>query len=130
MKITVKPLTVKRDARGWLSEIIRAEDVGRKKFGQILVTAANPGKTKGSHYHKRKTEWYCIIKGRGIFTIINRKNKEKKEIELGEKNLILVKIPVNHFHRIKNIGRKEMLLLAYADDVFNSDDPDTYEENL
>ena len=129
MKITIKSLDIKNDARGWLSEIIRAEDVDHKKFGQVLITTANPGETKGNHYHKRKTEWYCIIKGRGILTMINRNNEEKKEIKLGEKNMVLVKIPPNHFHYIKNIGKKEMLLLVYVDEVFNSSDPDTYRDN-
>ncbi len=130
MKITIKSLDVKKDTRGWLSEIIRAEDVDHKKFGQVLITAANPGETKGNHYHKKKTEWYCVIKGRGILTIIDKKDKEKKEIELGDKNMVLVKIPINHFHWIKNIGKKEMLLLAYTDDVFNKNDSDTYIDNL
>lgn len=130
MSISVKSLDVKKDARGWLSEIIRSEDVDYKKFGQVLVTVANPGETKGNHYHKRKTEWYCVIKGRGILTIINRNNKEKKEIETGEENMALIKIPANYFHRIKNIGEEEMLLLVYTDEVFNRNDPDTYEDNL
>lgn len=130
MSITIKSLDVKKDGRGWLSEIIRSEDVDHKKFGQVLITAANPGETKGNHYHKRKTEWYCVIKGKGIVTIINRNNKEKKEIETGEENMALIKIPVNYFHRIKNIGEEEMLLLAYTDEVFNRNDPDSYEDNL
>lgn len=130
MSIIVKSLDVKRDARGWLSEVIRSEDVGNKKFGQVLVTAANPSETKGNHYHKRKTEWYCVIKGAGMLTIINRANKEKKEIEQGEENMNLVKIPPNHFHKITNTGKTEMLLLVYIDEAFNGNDPDTYKENL
>lgn len=130
MKITIKNLEIKKDKRGWLIEIIRAEDVGNKKFGQILITVANPGQTKGNHYHKRKTEWYCVLKGRGILTIINRKTKEKKEIKMGEKNMVLIKIPVNHLHWIENVGKNEMMLLAYTDEVFNSNDPDTYKDTL
>ena len=130
MKVSIKPLEVKKDQRGWLSEIIRSEDVGNKKFGQILITAANPDETKGNHYHKRKTEWYCVIKGKGILTVVNRQSKEKVEIEMGEKNMHLVKIPPNHFHKIINNGKTEMLLLVYTDDVFKSSDPDTYKDNV
>lgn len=130
MKLEIKKLTINKDPRGWLTEIIRAEDVGNKKFGQILITSANPGETKGNHYHKRKTEWYCVIKGNAVTTVINRKNKIKKVIKMGEKNMILLKIPPNHFHFIKNIGKNEMLLLAYTDDVFKVNNPDTYQENI
>ena len=130
MRIAIKSLEIKKDKRGWLSEIIRAEDIGSKKFGQILLTVSNPGQTKGNHYHKRKTEWYCVLKGQGVLTIINRKTQEKQEIKTSEKNLVLIKIPVNHLHWIKNTGKNQMMLLAYTDEVFNSKDPDTYENNL
>lgn len=128
LKIKIKNLEIKKDERGWLSEILRAEDVRDKKFGQILITVAKPGQTKGNHYHKRKTEWYCVLAGKGLLTVINRKNKKRKEIKMGKDNMIFVEIPVNHHHWIKNVGKNEMMLLAYTDDVYDKNDPDTYED--
>lgn len=126
MEIVIKKLLVSRDERGWLSEIVRPEDVGKTQFGQILITTANKGQTKGKHYHKRKIEWYCVIQGKAILTITNNKTKKGREVPMGEGNMILVKIPPNHFHEIKNIGETEMLLLVYINEAFDPSDPDIY----
>lgn len=128
MKTNIKNLIIKEDKRGILSEIIRAEDVGNKIFGQLMITTVLPGCIKGEHYHKRKTEWYCIVKGRGLLKIVNNKTKAKEEILMDAKNMQLIKILPNHFHSIKNIGEEEMYLLVYVDEVFNSLDPDTFYE--
>lgn len=129
MELVIKKLIVSRDERGWLSEIVRPEDVENAKFGQILITTAVKGQTKGKHYHKRKTEWYCVIQGKAILTIINNKTKESREIPMGEGNMILVKIPPFHFHEIKNIGETEMFLLVYVNEAFDPSDPDIYYNN-
>lgn len=126
MKASIKNLVLKKDKRGILSEIIRAEDVDNKAFGQLMLTTVLPGFTKGEHFHKRKTEWYCVIKGRGLLEIINNKTKEKEEIIMEEENMQLAKILPNHFHSIKNIGKDEMYLLVYINEVFDPLDPDTF----
>lgn len=125
MKLNIKKLTVKKDDRGWLAEIIRTEDVN-DKFGQILVTTALPGKVKGNHYHKRKKEWYCVIRGKGLLRLKNPKNGETKDLILDARELTLVEMPLNIAHAIKNIGDEELFLLAYVSESFNEKDPDTY----
>lgn len=126
MELIIKKLTISKDKRGWLCEIIRSEDVGKAQFGQILVTTAKKGETKGKHYHNRKTEWYCVIQGKAILTITNNKTKESKEVSMGEDNMVLVKIPPHNFHEIKNIGETEMFLLIYISEAFDPSDPDIY----
>lgn len=126
MNIDVKKLDIKKDNRGWLAEIVRPDDIETKKFGLVLVTTALPGQTKGGHYHKRKTEWYCVIKGDGLLTLVDNESKEKKEMKIGEENMVLVRIPPKTTHSIKNIGDCELYLIAYVDEAFNESDPDTY----
>lgn len=126
MELIIKKLIVKKDKRGWLAEIIRPEDVGNSAFGQIVVTTAVPGQIKGNHYHKRKIEWYCVVQGGGLLTLINNKTGKTREIIMGSKNMVLVKIPPHHFHMIKNVGKKEMLLLVYVSEPFDPLAPDTY----
>lgn len=127
INIAIKKLDIKKDSRGWLSEILRPEDLVKKKFGQIFITVAYPDQTKGVHYHKRKTEWYCVIKGRGLVTVINNKTRKKQEIEIGEQNMVLVKIPPNNIHWIKNTGSENMYVLIYIDEEFNPLDSDTFQ---
>ena len=127
MKLNIKKLTVHKDDRGWLAEIFRPEDVG-KTFGQVLVTTAKPGQTKGNHYHKRKREWYCVVKGRGFLIVVDRKTGKKTELEMGDNNMVAVEIPKGSLHAINNIGRSEMILIAYTNESFDPADPDTYYE--
>lgn len=129
MKLNIKKLDVKRDHRGWLAEIIRPEDVGYEKFGQILISTALPGKTKGLHYHKRKREWYCVIQGKGLLTVKDRKTNEKVELELSDRHMTLVEIPTGYLHSLSNTGDNELILMAYLDESFNPNDPDVYQDS-
>lgn len=129
MHLKVKKLDIKEDERGWLAEILRPEDIGDAHFGQILITTALPGKTKGNHLHKRKREWYCVLRGRGFLTVIDKDTGEKNSMEMGEHNMVLVEIPRGYLHLIENIGDTEMLLMAYTDEPYNPQDPDTFYES-
>lgn len=126
MRATIKKLDIKKDKRGWLMEVLRLEDISGKKFGQIFISVAHPGEKKGQHYHKRKTEWYCVIKGKALLTLIDKASGEKDAVEMGEENMIIVKIYPNSHHTIENIGKEDMYLVVYIDEPFNPLDADTY----
>jgi len=129
MNIKMIPLDIKKDSRGWLAEILRKDQVSTKILGQIIITTILSGQTKGKHYHKRKTEWYAVIRGNTKLILIDNKTHEKKEIKMGEKNMMTVEITPNIYHEIKNIGKKEAFLIAYMTEQFNPQDPDTYTKN-
>lgn len=128
MKLKIKELKIIKDNRGWLAEIFNKRLIGRTNLGLVLITTAYPSQTKGNHYHKRKTEWYCVLKGRGLLKVWSVDGRDKEEIEIGEKNMVTVEIPKNYFHSITNIGKDELYLLAYADEAFDPKDPDTFHE--
>lgn len=131
MKIKIKKLNVKVDNRGWFTEIIRLEDLGKnKEFGQIHISIAKPGQIKGKHYHARKTEWFCVLKGKGLLTLIDKKTSEKKKINVSEDQLKTIKIPPGIWHAIENKGNEDMYLLAYISESYNPKDPDTYYEDI
>lgn len=87
------PLEVKRDERGWLAEVLRSRQLreGEKEFTQIYVTTANPGKTKGKHYHKRKTEWFCVVAGEAVLHLKDMRTGEEDSVPMGEKNMVTVR---------------------------------------
>ena len=128
MDLKIKRLDVKKDNRGWLTEVLRAEDTKSHQFGQIIVTVAHPGQTKGNHYHLRKREWYCVIRGRAKLTVVDRGTRQSTELMMGEDNLVTVEIPVGTLHWITNVGQDDMFLVAYTDETFNANDPDTFYE--
>lgn len=128
MKTNIKYLDVKIDERGWFAEVLRQENLTNKEFGQMSITVAYPGQTKGKHYHTRKTEWYCVIKGESELILTDNKTKKTKKINISGKKIGIVEIPPNVFHAIKNIGKEEMILLVYCDESFNKKDQDTFYE--
>jgi len=132
MDINITKLDKKSDERGWVAEVLRFESISNKKkeFGQIYMTTANPGFVKGNHYHIRKTEWFCVIRGKALLLLKDRKTGEEKEISMSGSELRIVEIPINVIHAIKNVGKDEMHLLAYIDESYNSSDPDTFMEKI
>jgi len=126
MNIHIKDLEVHVDNRGWVSEILRKEVVDKKEFGQILVTTAYPNIVKGNHYHKRKTEWYCVIKGKMKLVLRDNETEEVNEFILGDKKLQTIEISPGVSHGFRNIGDEMLYVLIYINEPFNPKDPDTF----
>lgn len=124
--LVVLELTVHSDERGWLAELLHGRDLEHKEFGQLLVTVARPGVTKGGHYHTRKEEWFVVIAGEGELRLEDNKTSEKKTIQMGGKNMVAVSIPTQVFHWITNVGKDDLYLMAYCNEEFDPDDADTF----
>lgn len=129
--VKVTQLKLLKDDRGWLAEILRQEQLeGATSFGQVLVTTAYPGAVKGNHYHRRKTEWFCVIKGRGLLRLEDNLSGACQELHLGDGNLVTVKIPPEVTHAIQNEGEEMLYLLIYANEPFDPQDPDTFARKI
>ena len=122
----IKDLTVHTDQRGWLAEIFRPNDVDNNIKGQFLITTAHPGIVKGNHYHARKHEWYCVMKGQMTLALVDTKTRKREEVVLTDKKLQIVKINPNVSHGFKNTGNEMAYLLIYIDETFDKNDPDTF----
>jgi UDP-2-acetamido-2,6-beta-L-arabino-hexul-4-ose reductase len=122
----VNQLEIKRDARGWLVEVLKRDELEDQVFGQFLVTTANPGAVKGNHYHHRKREWFCVVRGRALLAIEDVETGERREIAMGDDNMVTVAIPPFVAHGIRNVGDEMMYLAVYTDEVFDPANPDTY----
>src|SRR3989304_6251973 len=124
--VKVHKLQKKEDKRGWVLKMIMNKDIKEnKEFGEIYITTAYPGAIKGGHYHEYCTEWFCVIKGEGKLVLLNKKSNEKEEIMMGDNNMVVVEVPFDIIHAIKNVGKDMMYLVVYADKEYNSVNPDT-----
>lgn len=129
--IRVNDLDRKSDERGWLIEVLGGKNLGiPHEFGQIHVSVAYPGKIRGNHYHKRKLEWFCVPTGKGLLRLKDMETGEEKDILMGENDLRTVQITPGVIHAIKNVGDKDMVLIVYANESFDPDDPDTFYEQI
>jgi dTDP-4-dehydrorhamnose 3,5-epimerase-like enzyme len=125
--LQIDVLDVKKDDRGWLAEILRSGNLtGGARLSQIFVTVGNPGKTKGKHYHTRKTEWFSVVSGDAKLYLRDVRTGEEKVVPMGEKNMVTVAIPPHIAHAITSDGDQPFHLIVVASEDFDPKDPDTF----
>ena len=129
--VVVKPLKVIPDERGFLMEILRADDPFFEKYGQTYLTVAYPGAVKGWHYHKKQTDHMCALKGMAKVVLYDdRKDSpsrgEVNELFIGERNPVLVRIPPGVLHGMKGVGSEPAYILNNPSEMYNYDDPDEF----
>lgn len=115
------PVKINNDSRGWLFELIKSQ-----AFGQIFVSKTLPGITRGDHYHDTKLEKFCVIQGEGIIRFRKIDSVEILEYPVNDEDIKVVDIPPGYTHSIENIGTQEMICLFWANQIFDSQKPDTY----
>lgn len=113
------------DARGKFVEMLKTPDTGQFSF-----FTAHPGVTRGGHYHHSKTEKFLVIKGKALFKFRHMISGAIHELTVnGEKSEIVETVP-GWTHDITNAGDTEMIVMLWANEVFNRDRPDTISSPL
>ncbi|QZA78317.1 NAD-dependent epimerase/dehydratase family protein [Deefgea tanakiae] len=108
------------DARGVFVEMLKTPDCGQFSF-----FTAHPGITRGGHYHHTKTEKFLVIKGEARFGFRHILTGERIElITKGTEPRIVETIP-GWAHDITNIGQDEMVVMLWANEIFDRQKPDT-----
>ncbi|MBM3117384.1 UDP-2-acetamido-2,6-beta-L-arabino-hexul-4-ose reductase [Jeongeupia naejangsanensis] len=108
------------DARGVFVEMLKTPDAGQFSF-----FTAHPGVTRGGHYHHSKTEKFLVIKGRARFGFRHMLTDEVYYLETsGSKPQIVETVP-GWTHDITNIGDDEMVVMLWANEIFDREHPDT-----
>ena len=94
--------------------------------GQFSYFTAHPGITRGGHYHHTKTEKFLVIKGEARFKFRHMQTGETHElVTRGDKAEIVETVP-GWTHDITNIGQEEMVVMLWANEVFDRQRPDTF----
>jgi dTDP-4-dehydrorhamnose 3,5-epimerase len=127
--VVTKQLKQISDERGWLLEIIRSDWEHSQKFGQAYVTAAYPQVVKAWHMHKKQTDNIACIKGMIKLVLYDDRKKSKTKGEINEfvireRNLLLVKIPLEVWHGFKTISEDYALVLNIPTELYNYKEPD------
>lgn len=116
----VYDVPVHGDARGVFVEMLKTPDAGQFSF-----FTAHPGITRGGHYHHTKTEKFLVIKGHARFGFRHMLTNEVHQIEThGDKPQIVETVP-GWTHDITNIGADEMVVMLWANEIFDRVNPDT-----
>ncbi len=108
------------DERGMFAEILKTKD-----SGQFSFFTAGPGVTRGGHYHHSKTEKFLVIQGKARFGFRHVASDETHEIITTSKELKIVETVPGWSHDITNIGAEEIIVMLWANEIFDPDNPDT-----
>ncbi len=94
-------------------------DAPDHKVKRIVV---KPGARLSLQRHRRRSEHWYIVKGRGVVTV------DSREVELGPGES--VDIPQGAAHRIANVGEEDLVFIeVQRGDYFGEDDIERLEDD-
>ncbi len=109
------------DPRGVFVEMLKTHDSGQMSF-----FTAHPGITRGGHYHHSKTEKFLVIKGKACFRFRHIVSDEFYELSTNGETPRIVETVPGWTHDITNVGNDEMVVMLWANEIFDREKPDTY----
>jgi UDP-2-acetamido-2,6-beta-L-arabino-hexul-4-ose reductase len=108
------------DDRGVFVEMLKTKD-----SGQFSFFTAHPGITRGGHYHHTKTEKFLVIKGNARFRFRHILTDEVFSVDTSGKTPTIVETIPGWSHDITNNGDDELIVMLWANEIFDHDKPDT-----
>jgi dTDP-4-dehydrorhamnose 3,5-epimerase len=130
--VKVKPLRLIPDERGWLMEILRADDGEMfTKFGQVYVSATYPGVVKAWHLHKAQVDNLACVLGMIKLVLVDTRPGSPtegvvNELFVGAQQPMLVQVPSLVYHGWKCIGDTAALVVNAPTEPYDRDHPDEF----
>jgi dTDP-4-dehydrorhamnose 3,5-epimerase len=130
--VKTRTLRVIPDERGWLMEILRADDGELfTKFGQVYVSATYPGVVKAWHYHERQVDNFACVAGMVKLVLVDTRDDSPtrgaiNEFFIGSLNPMLVQVPNLVYHGWKCIGSEVALVVNVPTESYHYAQPDEY----
>lgn len=115
------PLKMNVDARGSFTEVLKTYD-----YGQVSINVAKPGIVKGNHWHHTKNEKFLVVSGKAVIRFRNINNNKIIEYKVSSDKLEIVDIPCGYTHNIENIGDTDLVTLMWANELLDTNKPDTF----
>jgi dTDP-4-dehydrorhamnose 3,5-epimerase len=106
-----KPLSKYEDARGWLCELYRNDEIPEAcQPVMAYISQTNPGIARGPHEHREQTDYFCFL-GPGNFKVYMWDNRTSSSTHgaystkvVGEDNPMAVIVPPGVVHAYRNLG--------------------------
>lgn len=108
------------DERGRFVEVLKTLD-----SGQFSFFTASPGATRGGHYHHTKTEKFLVVQGEALFKFRHLISNDSHEIKTSAEEPVVVETIPGWVHDITNVGSNELIVLLWANEIFDKNKPDT-----
>jgi UDP-2-acetamido-2,6-beta-L-arabino-hexul-4-ose reductase len=113
------------DERGSFVEMLKT-----KNSGQFSFFTAHVGITRGGHYHHSKTEKFLVIKGKALFKFKHVLSGDYCELLVDGEESKVVETAPGWSHDITNVGDDELIVMLWANEIFDLNNPDTYAKPL
>ena len=130
--VKIKPLRIMADERGWLMEILRADEQALfTKFGQVYISATYPGVVKAWHFHRKQVDNFACIAGMVKLVLIDTRTGSPtegavNEFFVGVQNPALVQVPNLVYHGWKCISPEPSLVVNVPTEPYHYQEPDEY----
>ncbi len=125
VKSEIKELKIHADNRGWLVELLKANEI-KEPVLQLHIASIKPGQIRGNHYHKKRVEWLFVVAGKAELCLqdVNSWKKNCYKLLPGKPKLITVFPYVAH--AIKNVGKEMVYLVSAQNDIYSPKNPDKF----
>jgi dTDP-4-dehydrorhamnose 3,5-epimerase len=129
--VTVKDLSVIPDDRGYLMEMLRADDPEFQKFGQVYMTVVHPGVVKAWHYHKLQTDHFVCVSGMAKVALYDDRDGsptrgETNTFVIGWQRQRLLIIPPGVYHGFTPAGPDAAAIVNIPTEPYNREEPDEF----
>lgn len=120
--VVYKELKVFGDARGWLAELFRDDDLPegfRPAMSYLSVT--HPGVARGPHEHVFQADGFVFLDGEyELYLWENRPGKAAApmRVRVGAANPVFVIVPPGVVHAYKNVGDKDAFVLNFPNKLY------------
>jgi len=117
------------DDRGYLIEILRADDPEFIQFGQVYVSKLRKGVIKAWHKHKKQTDYFFVVSGTSKIGLYDGREdsptyKQYQTVVLGDDGeQALLSIPPGVWHGQTSLS-DYTLLLNLPTEPYNRQHPD------
>jgi len=131
--VKIKKLNINLDDRGWLTEVLRADDDFFKEIKQTNYTETYPGVIKAFHWHKKQWDFWFVVSGSAQVVLYDLREDSPTKGEtdvfyLGENNRSVLAISPGVAHGYRVLGTKNVGLIYYTTESYDPNNPD--EERL
>lgn len=113
------------DNRGSFVEVIKLNSGGQVSFSTTVS-----GITRGNHFHTRKAERFCVIKGKAKIEFRRIGTDKISSFILDGDKPSFVDMPIWHTHNITNIGEEELYTIFWINEHYDPNDGDTYFQDV
>jgi dTDP-4-dehydrorhamnose 3,5-epimerase len=120
--VIARPLKRFSDARGWLVELFRSDELPHELepvMGYLSVT--HPGVARGPHEHREQSDGFAFISGAFEITLWENRPglpRIKEVLTAGDANPLFLVVPPGVVHAYRNVCDQDAFVLNFPDRLY------------